>query len=81
MLEIKKKVEITGESKIEEKTVEVYTCKINSENPEELTYVNTIIPTERDTYKRNRAKCREDRTAFEEAMYAIQDGMITEMEG
>ena len=74
----RKSINVSAVSVIDETVVESYQCTINSENPEELNYTSWI--SDKELYKTNRKTCQQDRAAFEDAMYAIQDEMITNKE-
>ena len=77
MLEIKKEITLTGESKIDGVVAENYRAVIDSANPSNM----TIITTQRDKElrKANRDICRVDEKDFEETAYALQDQMISEL--
>lgn len=76
-LEMKKEITLTGESKIDGVTAEYYRAVINSENPDDMTI--TSVQRDKALYKANRAVCRADNAEFEEAAYALQDGMLAEI--
>ena len=76
MLKIKKNIELTGQSMIEGTQVEYYTAKIESDNPENITF--SSVRTDKTLYKDNRAQCRQDAAEFEDAAYALQDELIAE---
>ena len=72
----RKSINFSAGSVISETVVENYQCTINSNNPEELNYTSWI--SDKELYKANRKICQQDRAAFEDKMYAIQDNMIAE---
>ena len=78
MLEIKKKITLTGESLIDGKQAEGYQATIDSANPEDMVF--SSWQTDKALYKANRVQCRKDAAAFEDAAYAVQDAMIAEKE-
>lgn len=76
MLTTKKSITITGQSVIDGTAAEGYQAVIDSENPEDMKL--TSWQTNKNLYKANRAACREDSAAFEDAAYALQDELIAE---
>lgn len=84
-----KKTEITAKSVVtvtdgdttKEVEVELYSCKINSDNPCEINISKAPLGKDyKEIYKANRSECRADYAAFEDAVYAIQDEMIAAAE-
>lgn len=52
-------------------------CTISSENPEDIRISRYPQGTDgKKLYKENREQCRADYAAFEDAAYALQDGML-----
>ena len=78
MLEIKKKITLTGESVIDGKQAEGYQATIDSENPDDM--VLSSWQTDKALYKANRAACRKDAADFEDAAYMLQDRMLADAE-
>lgn len=76
MLTMKKSVTITGNSTIDGAIAEGYSAKIDSDNPENITF--SSYQQDKAVYKANRAQCRADSAEFEDACYEIQDEMIAE---
>lgn len=74
-LTTKKEITLTGESKIDGVTAEVYRAVINSENPDDMTL--TAVQRDKQLYKANRTTCRADNAEFEELAYTIQDELLT----
>lgn len=68
------KINITGESVIDEKVVVAFSAAIDPENPEKMT-VNQFT-RDREAYKANREVCREDFAEFEDFCYAKQAEVI-----
>ena len=67
-----------------EKQVCIFSATIDSQSPENMDVTRSII--DRAAYKENRTQMMKDQTAFEDAVYALQDEMIvankvTESEG
>lgn len=75
-LTMKKEITLTGESRIDNVTAEVYRAVINSDNPEDMTL--TAVQRDKALYKANRTQCRADNAAFEELAYTVQDEMIAQ---
>ena len=78
MLTMKKSITITGSSAIDGVIAENYQAVINSDNPEDITF--SSWQADKALYKANRAACRADQAAFEDAAYLIQDEMISDKE-
>lgn len=76
MLNLEKSVTLIGASMINGVQAEGYTAKINSENPDDITFSNW--QTDKKLYKENRDQCRKDSADFEDAAYAVQDEMISD---
>lgn len=70
MLKKTEKVNISGESIIDEKVVCVFSAVIDIEDPEKMTVNN--FPRDKEAYKANRAECRADFAEFEDYAYAKQ---------
>lgn len=79
MLTTKTSITITGQSIIDGTAAEGYQAVIDSENPEDMRL--TSWQTNKNLYKANRAACRADSAAFEDAAYAMQDGLIAQKAG
>lgn len=77
MLEIKKKITLTGESLIDGKQAEGYQATIDSANPEDIVF--SSWQTDKVLYKANRAACRKDAADFEDAAYTLQDQLLADM--
>lgn len=78
MLTYKKEITLTGTSKIDGVVAAGYQAKINSDHPEEMTLTNW--QSDKELYKNNRATCRADQAAFEDAAYILQEELIAEKE-
>ncbi|MCD8013301.1 MAG: hypothetical protein LUG99_09015 [Lachnospiraceae bacterium] len=74
MLTTKKTIMITGTSTIDGVAAERYRAEIDQENPEDTAIIAT--QSNKTLYKENRATCREDRAAFEEYVYTLQEEML-----
>lgn len=77
MLEVNREITLIGSSKIGDEIAENYRATIMSGNPEDMTFSSFQI--DKALYKENRTTCREDRAAFEEKAYALQDEMIAKL--
>jgi vacuolar-type H+-ATPase subunit H len=78
MLNIQKKVILTGKTMIDEKQVLGYQANIDSDNPINMT-INRWA-TNKNLYKENRELCRKEEAEFEDAAYALQDEMLNAKE-
>lgn len=76
MLEMKKSITLTGTSMIDGAQAEGYSATINSDNPEDMTLSSWQV--DKNLYKANRTKCRQDAADFEDAAYELQDRLIAE---
>lgn len=76
MLNMKKSITLTGESMIDGAQAEGYSATINSDNPEDMTLSSWQV--DKNLYKANRTKCRQDAADFEDAAYELQDRLIAE---
>lgn len=74
MLKKIEKINITGESIIDEKVVCAFSVAIDPENPEKIT-VNQF-QRDKDAYKEHREECRKDFAEFEDYAYARQAEII-----
>lgn len=79
MLEMKREISFTGESKFDGIVAARYTAKIRSDDPNDITMSNYQV--NKSLYKENRKVCNQDKMEFEDMIYAEQDRMITEQEG
>ena len=70
MLKMNEKINITGESVIDEKVVCAFSAVIDPENPEKITVNN--FQRDKEAYKEHRAECRTDFAEFEDHCYARQ---------
>lgn len=84
-----KKITITANSSItvtdgdttKEVLVEGYTCKIDSDNPQNMEITRFFTTNDmKAVYKDNRETCRADYAAFENAMFDLQDELIAAKE-
>lgn len=76
MLETKKQITFSGESRINNIPVENYSATIYEDNLECVSFGNNQVDPV--LYKLNRTQCRRDKEAFEEFVYKIHDEMIAE---
>lgn len=74
MLSIKKSINITGQSLVNNKVIESYTARIEESNPQNI-YI-TQNQLDQELYKENRVQCRKDREEFEEFAYQLQESMM-----
>ncbi len=75
MLEIKKSINMVGNSKINDVIVKVFDARINEDDPENI-IMNSYIQNY-DLYKANRTAIMAEQTEFENAVYAIQESLLT----
>lgn len=84
---VTKSIAITGESIIDvtegnavkQVTTETYTCRISSDNPEDIRISRGTLGAEsKRVYKEHREECHKDYAAFENMVYSIQDEMLAE---
>lgn len=75
---IKKEVKLNASATFDGVIAEYYQATINSEDPNDLKYTTSM--GDKTSYKNNRDACKEDRSAFEEYMYATQAQMLKELE-
>ena len=73
---MKKEITLTNESKIDDVIVMGFSATIDSENLTNVRFSDWI--NDNALYKEHRAECRKDMADFEDAVFAIQDKMITE---
>lgn len=76
MLRMRKSINVTGESVINDVIVESYSASIDSNNLENVQFGSWI--NDPAMYKANRAEVRADEAEFEDAVYLIQDELIAE---
>lgn len=76
-LTTKKEITLTGESKIDGVTAEVYRAVIDSNKPEDMTL--TAVQRDKALYKANRTVCRADNAEFEDIAYTLQDALLAEI--
>lgn len=74
MLKMNEKINITGESVIDETVVCAFSAVIDPEAPEKMTVNN--FKRNAETYKEHRAECRADFAEFEDYAYARQAEII-----
>lgn len=75
MLEVKRTVNLSGESKIDGVVAERYTALINESNPDNTSVTRREVNP--DLYEANKAECREDQDAFDDTV----DEIVKEMKG
>lgn len=66
----KKEITLTGKSMVEGKDVELYTARIDSENPDDMDI--TAYRKEKILYRDNLEECQTDRNNFERFAYEEQ---------
>lgn len=74
MLVKNEKINITGESVIDEKVVCAFSVVLDPENPEKI--VVNQFQRDKEAYKEHRAECRADFAEFEDYAYARQAEII-----
>lgn len=78
-MNIKKEISLSAIAKTEDGTpVMTFNAKINSNEPNDMTYVSAIM--NQGLYRENREKMETERNTFEDAMYEEQDRMIAAKE-
>ena len=66
----KKEITLTGKSMVGEKDVELYTARIDSENPDDMDI--TAYRKDKILYRDNLEECQTDRNNFEKLAYEEQ---------
>lgn len=66
----KKEITLIGKSVVGDKDVELYTARIDSENPDDMDI--TAYRKEKILYRDNLEECQADRNNFEKLAYAEQ---------
>lgn len=74
MLKMNEKINITGESVIDEKVVCAFSVVLDPENPEKITINN--FQRDKEAYKEHREECRADFAEFEDYAYARQAALL-----
>lgn len=70
-------IDVTEGNAVKHVTTETYTCRISSDNPEDIRISRSTLGAEsKRVYKEHREECREDYAAFEDMVYSIQDEML-----
>lgn len=77
MLNISKKVTLTGESIIDGVRVSGFRAEIDSVNPNDISLTSWQI--DKAAYKTHRVAVRADEVEFEEYAYSVQDAMLAEL--
>ena len=78
MLDIKKNIELIGESKIKDETVVCMTATVTTDSSGTPTVVTNVL--NEALYKGNRKECRSDISDFTEKVYEVQDNVFGENE-
>lgn len=76
-LTIKDTIQRVGYTEINGEKVVQYACIIPSDEPQNMRLTSTKMNA--DMYKANRAVCRADWAAFEDAAFALQDEYMQKM--
>lgn len=71
-----KQITITSESRIDDAVVMGFSASIDSEDLENVRFSDWT--NDNALYKSNRTECRKDMADFEDAVYLIQEKMISE---
>ncbi|WP_454093198.1 hypothetical protein [Glutamicibacter protophormiae] len=74
----KKSINITGESKINGQSVIYLSANVTTDSAGN-TNINQSINNQ-DLYRQNRVECRKDIDEFQNKVWAIEDGLIAEVE-
>ena len=73
------KVNVTEGETIKEVAIEGYTCRINSDKPQDMTISKYFVNSEAAAmYLEHREECRADYLEFQKESYALQDKLIAE---
>lgn len=81
MLKLSKVINITGFSTIQgvsesnSGVIENYNASIDESEPDNINMSSFI--SDQKAYKENKEQCRQDRSEFEDAVYKIQDELIS----
>ena len=78
-LEIKKSININGESKISNQSVIFLTANVTTSNVGN-TSINLTINNQ-ELYRQNRVECRKDVEDFQDKVWAVEDDLLQEVEG
>ena len=78
-LEIKKSININGESKINNQSVIFLTANVTTSNVGNTSINQTI--NNQELYRQNRVECRKDVEDFQDKVWAIEDDLLQEVEG
>ena len=79
MLEIKKTININGQSVINNMVAMIYNATVERDDPKNVS-INYYMSNQ-EVYKANRETCRADQKEFEEYVYALQDELLAEIGG
>lgn len=74
MLEMKKKITVTGKTVIDGVEVCGYQAQIDSADPSNMNLTDWQI--NKDMYKANRQACRAEQAEFEDYAYSLQDELL-----
>jgi hypothetical protein len=77
MLNITKRITLSGQTIIDGASVAGYSANIDSENPSDMTL--SMWQNNKELYKENRTTCRQEQAEFEDTAYALQDEMIASL--
>ncbi|MFW8618515.1 hypothetical protein ACOJB1_11785 [Enterococcus innesii] len=78
-LEIKKSININGESKINNQSVIFLTANVTTSNVGNTSINQTI--NNQELYRKNRVECRKDVEDFQDKVWAVEDDLLHEVEG
>ena len=78
-LEIKKYININGESKINNQSVIFLTANVTTSNVGNTSINQTI--NNQELYRQNRVECRKDVEDFQDKVWAVEDDLLQEVEG
>lgn len=77
-LEIRKTISLTGESKVEDKTIVYFSANVSTDESSKTSFNQNIV--EQELYQANRLACRKDAAAFQNAVYDVEDQLAAEQE-
>ena len=77
-LEIRKTISLTGESKVDGKAIVYFSANVSTDENSNTSFNQNIV--EQELYQANRLACRKDATAFQNAVYDVEDQLAAEQE-
>jgi len=78
-LEVKKSINITGESKISGQQVIYLSANVTTDSAGNTNISQSIVNQE--LYRQNRTECRKDVEDFQDRVWTVEDDLLQEVEG